>query len=347
MKILIGICHPKDVHFWKNIIKKLEFNGHEVRIVAWDKDITLYLLNTYGLKYELIGKSYRSLIGKFYDMLRSDLKICRVAWEFRPDIFLHGEPYLAHVSKIFGKKHIDYCDTDHAHIVHLATFPFSDIICTPLCFNKKISLRKHITFDGYSELAYLHPNYFKPDQSVLENLGIKKDEKFILMRFVAWGASHDIKQQGFIDKEEYVRSLEQYGKILISSESKLESKFEKYRINIPPEKMHDLLYYATMYIGEGATMASEAAILGTPSIYINTLRLSYTDEEEAKYDLLYNFSDPRTSQKQALKKAIELLGNENLKNEWQKKRERLINDKIDVNLFIYELIKKELSEKSD
>ena len=54
--------------------------------------------------------------------------------------------------------------------------------------------------------------------------------------------------------------------------------------------MHDLLYYATMYIGEGATMASEAAILGTPSIYINTLRLSYTDEEEAKYDLLYNYS---------------------------------------------------------
>jgi len=83
--------------------------------------------------------------------------------------------------------------------------------------------------------------------------------------------------------------------------------------------MHDLLYYATMYIGEGATMASEAAILGTPSIYINTLRLSYTDEEEAKYDLLYNYSDPKTAQREALKKAIELLGNKNLKMNGKKK----------------------------
>ena len=86
----------------------------------------------------------------------------------------------------------------------------------------------------------------------MENLGLDKDEKFIIIRFVAWGASHDIKQQGFTDKEEYVRELEKYGRIPISSENKLESKFEKYRINIPPEKMHDLLYYATMYIGEGA-----------------------------------------------------------------------------------------------
>ena len=73
-------------------------------------------------------------------------------------------------------------------------------------FNKKISNNKHITFNGYSELAYLHPNYFKADPSVLENLGLDKDEKFIIIRFVAWGASHDIKQQGFTDKEEYVES---------------------------------------------------------------------------------------------------------------------------------------------
>ena len=91
MKILIGICHPKDVHFWKNIINNLKNNGHEVKIVAWDKDITLYLLNAYSLNYELIGKSYRSLFGKFYDMVRSDLKVCRIAWKFRPDIFVHGD----------------------------------------------------------------------------------------------------------------------------------------------------------------------------------------------------------------------------------------------------------------
>ncbi len=36
-----------------------------------------------------------------------------------------------------------------------------------------------------------------------------------------------------------------------------------------------LLAYATLFIGEGATMASECAVLGTPAIYVNSLQLGY------------------------------------------------------------------------
>lgn len=334
---MIGICHPKDVHFWKNIINNLVNDGHDVKIVAWDKDVTLYLLNAYGFDYELIGKSYKNLIKKMYDMLTSDLKVFKVARKFKPDIFLHGDPYLAHVSKVLGKVHIDFCDTEHANLVHLTTFPFSDVICTPSCFKKKINPEKHITFDGYSELAYLHPKYFKPDPSVLGDLGLSKDEKFIVIRFVAWGASHDIGQQGFAHKEEFVRELEKYARVFISSEQKLNKKFKKYRITIPPERIHDLLYYATIYIGEGATMASEAAILGTPALYVNTLRLGYTDAEE-HYGLLYTFSGTQTTEEQVLIKVIELLENKNLKKDWRKKAERLSNEKIDVTKFMTDLI---------
>ena len=87
-------------------------------------------------------------------------------------------------------------------------------------------------------------------------------------------------------------------------------------------------------------MASEAAILGTPSIYINTLRLGYTDEEENEYGLLYNFSDPENMQQKGLSKAIELLEMEDVKDQWQEKRKRLIEEKIDVTEFLTELIEK-------
>jgi predicted glycosyltransferase len=334
MKIMIGICHPKDVHFWKYIINNLENDGHEVKILAWNKDITLYLLNIYGFEYEIIGKSYKNLIGKSYDMFKSDLKVFKVTTKFKPNIFIHGGPYLAHVSEIFRKVYIDYCDTEHAKLAHLTTFPFSDAIVTPSCFKKKINPKKHITFDGYSELAYLHPNYFKPDQSVLDDLDLSKNDKFIIIRFVFWGASHDIGQHGFTNEEEIVSKMEEYGRVFITSEQKLNKNFEKYRITIPPEKIHDLLYYGTMYIGEGATMASEAAVLGTPAIYINTLRLGYLDEQEEKYGLVYNFSGPKMAQEQAIKKAIELLKDKDLKNKWQKKRERLLSGKIDVTKFM-------------
>jgi len=334
MKIMVGMCHPKDVHFWKNIINNLVHDGHEVKIVAWDKDVTLHLLNAYGFDYELIGKSYKNLIKKMYDMFTSDLKVFKVARKFRPDIFLHGDPYLAHVSKVFGKVHIDFCDTEHAKLVQLTTFPFSDVICTPSCFKKKINPRKHITFDGYSEIAYLHPNYFKPDPSVLSDLGLSKDEKFIVIRFVAWGASHDIGQQGFVDNEEFVRKLEGCGKIFISSEQKLSKSLEKYRITIPPEKIHDLLYYATIYVGEGATMACEAAVLGTSAIYLNTQRLGYLDELEERYGLLYSFKRPET----ALMKVLQLLEEKNLKKEWKNKREQMLDETVDVTKFMTELI---------
>ena len=41
----------------------------------------------------------------------------------------------------------------------------------------------------------------------------------------------------------------------------------------------------TLYVGEGATTASECAVLGTHAIYVNTLNWGDTDEEEEKYQL--------------------------------------------------------------
>ena len=48
-----------------------------------------------------------------------------------------------------------------------------------------------------------------------------------------------------------------------------------------------------LYIGEGGTMASEAAVLGIPSIFVNSLELGYLNELEKKYGLVFNFSDSK------------------------------------------------------
>lgn len=338
MRVMVGVGHPKHVHFWKNIIRNLENNGHEVKIVAKAKDITLYLLDVYGFDYKVVGKNYNGLAKKAYGLIENDLRSLKIAREFKPDILAMGTPYLAQVSTIIRRPHIALLDTEHATHAYQLTRPFTDVICTPSCLKRKINPRKHMPFDGYLELAYLHPNYFKPDQTVLEDLELSKDEKFIVLRFVSWSASHDVGQHGFIDGQEMVNKLEDYGVVFITSEQKLSKFYEKYRINVPPERMHDLLYHATMYVGEGAAMASEAAILGTPAIYVNTLRLGYLDEEEKEYQLVYNFSNPKIAQEQAFNKAVELLEDDNLKDKWKKKREKLLSEKIDVTKFMTELI---------
>ena len=76
-----------------------------------------------------------------------------------------------------------------------------------------------------------------------------------------------------------------------------------------------------MYIGDGASIAAEAGILGVPSIYItNSRRWGFLEDLENNYGLVYTFPE-RTK---ALEKALSLLKKKDLKNEWNMKRERML-----------------------
>ena len=45
MRVLLDIGHPKDVNVFKNVIVKLQNNGHEVKIVARAKENTKKILD--------------------------------------------------------------------------------------------------------------------------------------------------------------------------------------------------------------------------------------------------------------------------------------------------------------
>ena len=87
-----------------------------------------------------------------------------------------------------------------------------------------------------------------------------------------------------------VTELSKIVKVFISSEAILPFELQKYILNIPPEKMHNVLAFANLYIGEGATMASECAMLGTPAIYVNSITAG-TLEEQEKYGLIYFWNE--------------------------------------------------------
>jgi predicted glycosyltransferase len=338
MKIMVGVSHPKHVHARKNLVNSLIRRGHDVKIVATGKDITLKLLDSYGYDYEVVGNNYKGLPRKAYGLVKSIIKTNKVAKKFGPDILVGGNPYLSYISKLIGKPHIGFTDTENASLNNWISFVFSDLICTPSCYKGTLNQKKHVKYNGYEELGYLHPNYFKPDKSIFDSLAMDQYSKYIILRFVDWGATHDIGDKGFSDKVQIVKSLEKYARILITSEAKLPKELEKYKISISPEKIHDLMYYANLFIGESASMACESAILGTPSIYVSTTGRGYTDELEKKYALMYSFSDPIYGQSQAFDKAVDLLSNENVKLEWGRRRDVMLSEKIDVTSFLVELI---------
>jgi len=230
MKILIKIGHPAQVHLFKNPIGDLEKDGHIVKIVTKDKDVAMELLDAYGLKYEVISGYSTTMISKVYNFVKTDLKLLKIAIKNKPDILIAvGDPYVAHVGMLIKKPSIIFTDTEHAKLANKLTFPFTTTICTPSSFKKDLG-KKQVRYNGYHELAYLHPNYFTPDPGVLDDLNLTTDDKFIIIRFVAWAASHDLGQFGISNdmKVKYISKLEQYGNVFISSESKLGKEFEKY-----------------------------------------------------------------------------------------------------------------------
>jgi predicted glycosyltransferase len=242
---------------------------------------------------------------------------------------------VAHVSALINKPSILFNDTEHGTLQNLLSYPFASAICTPSCYTKDLG-KKQIRYNGYHELAYLHPNYFTPNSAVLDEMGLSKNDTFVILRFVSWDASPDVGQHGIKNKIALVRELEKYGRVLITSEGRLDGGLAKYQIKVSPEKMHDLLYYASLHVGEGATMATESAILGTPSIYVSSLvgTMGNFIELEQKYGLVFNYNDFD----KAMKKAVELIQKPKLKERWREKKEKLLKDKIDVTAFMVWLI---------
>ena len=310
----------------------MEQNGHSVLVTARNKEITLDLLSKYHIDFIPVGKQKHGKFALLKEWAVRDYQILNIARKFNPDIMLGiGNPSVAHAARMLDKHSVIFTDTEHARLANDITFPFASTICTPSCFKHNIG-PKQVYYKGYHELAYLHPNRYAPDPSTLDELNLTKDDRFIVLRFVSWQASHDMGHHGIHDKTKLVKALEQYGQVLITSEGALPPDLQPYQVRVSPEKLHDVLYYATIYIGEGGTMASEAAALGTPSIFISTLvgTMGNFIELEKTYDLLYSFTDEVA----ALDKGIEILNDLEIKRKWRLKQERLISDKIDVTAFM-------------
>lgn len=338
MRILIDISHPKDVNVFRNVILTLQDNGHEIKITARDKENTKKILEGYGFEYE-VGHYHKNLVGKALGIISNDIWLYKISKRFKPNIFIsQGSPYSAHVSKMLRKPHVAFIDTEIASLATKLMLPFTDKIFTPSCFYLDLGA-KQFKFNSYYELAYLSPKYFVPKKEILKKYGL--DQEYIIMRLSNLSSHHDLNSRGFDFKNEnelidYIHQIEKYARVIIFSETNHWQTITDYHMKIDPKDMHDILSFAKLYIGEGASMASEAAILGVPAIYVSNTKRGYLDELEKKYDLVYTITD----REKALDKVKYLFQEKYLSEKWKKKKDDMIKDKIDPVEFMIEIIEK-------
>ncbi len=334
MKILIDIGHPAHVHLFKNFALEMQKNGHELLFTCRDKEFEIELLKVNNFRYVSFGKKFKSVLGKIFGLLIFNLKMFKTALKFKPNIFLsHGSMYAAQISWLLRKPHISFEDTFNFEQIKLYK-PFTSVILTSNYDHPYLG-ENTIKYKGYHELAYLHPKQFTPNINIITALGLQKEEKYCIIRFVSWEATHDINHNGISleNKRDLVKRLSKHSKVFISSEKELPSDLLEYKFPLHPNKMHDAMAFASLIFGESATMISEGAVLGTPGIYLDDTGRLYTTELEEKYGLVFNYSESNEDQVIAISKAEEII-QLNESNQWIQKRITFLKDKIDVVSFL-------------
>ena len=335
--VLFTMSHPHDVHLFRNAIEELNDEGYRTHVVVRDKEITADLLEKYGIPHVVLASDNTSKA----DLVRSwscfGYNLLREARRIQPDLMVAEVGALtAPVAWLLGTDSLVFMDAEHATLQNNLVFPFATRISTSTCFWKEIG-PKQVRYEGYQELAYLHPNRFTPDPSVLKDAGLEEDEQFVILRTVGWNAAHDINAGGFSGLEDVIEELESTGAtIVITSETPLPDELDSYRLSIEPHRIHDLMYYADLYVGESATMATESAVLGTPAVYISSLQVGYTEEISDVYGLIFPYSGP-DRQQYGIARAKEILDG-SYDCGWKNRWERLIEDKRDTTEVILEQI---------
>jgi predicted glycosyltransferase len=347
MRILIEAHHPAHIHFFKFPVRIWRDRGDEVLLLGRDRDVMKQLLEAYPfIPAQIVTGMRKDSRFPLREMLARQAAVANAIRGFRPSIVLSLMGSYTQASRLFNVPNIVFTDSEFQSFNHRIAHPFATRIYTPQCFWKPLGAKQR-RYNGYHELAFLHPRRFSPQREVLERLranggpsvngsskGAAPPEpgQYVVIRTSAWDTLHDIGESGLGKTfDDLMRDvLAKYSVYVVPEGGKIAPQWAKYRLSVPPQDYHHVLAFARLVITEGASTASEAACLGVPSVYVNTTRRGYLEDQERRYRLVFNFTDADA----AARKVSELLAHPPTAEALAEARARLIADHIDVTEYV-------------
>lgn len=331
-KVAVFVSTPAQYHFYKNIIKTLLNDECRVELLYRDYGETLEVAELRGKVFTRVKSNWDRIFKFPFDVMRAK----KILSDFKPDLVTGFEIYAPYTAKVLGARNFVFYDSEPRSSKLLALqmkayLPFVDAIITPYTYLDDLG-KRHLRIYSLKELAYLHPKYFKPDKSILDELGVNENG-YAILRFNAFDAAHDIGVKGFSyeDKLELVKRLSKYVEVFISSEGKISKELEKYTIRVSKKRIHHAIYFARAVLTDTGTIASESALLGIPVINAHPKsKLFGNFVELERHGLMINIGDP----KKAIELAEEIVRDEKVKKLWKRRRDEFLKDKIDITSFM-------------
>lgn len=290
MRILVEILHPAHVHFFRHFMAEMESRGHQLLVTSRDKDVALALLDAYRIPHRVLSARKKGAFGLAGELLDRTRALLPIVDEFRPDVLtgIMG-PTIALAGKWKDVPTVVFYDTETAWLTNSWVYRLADAVCTPDSYPGTVPGR-HLTYPGYHDLAYLRPARFTPEPDRLRHFGLDASRPFTLARFVSFEASHDLRDRGLSlnGKVALLEHLAQYGDVVVSTEGPLPQGLPARRLTGPVHEVHQVLAAARLVVGDSGTMSSEAAVLGTPAVFVSTARLGVLLDLEHRYGLMAN-----------------------------------------------------------
>ncbi len=345
MKILFYFIHPAKYQAFRGIINKMLSEGIQVDLVIIKKSIMEELVASEGWQYTNIfpeGRRFKGVpvyISAFINLFRTLFRLNRFIKGKKYDLCVTDDLFTV-LGRLKGIPTIFFTDDD------LSAVPESVLLISTAHYVLAPSIaymgryeKKKIGYYGYKSLMHLHPNCFAPQETKLD-VSIAAPFSYFLIRCVSVTSTHDVGNNGINDEllRELILFLQEYGKVIISSERPIPADLESYCININKKDISHYIAFCRIFISDSTTMCAEAAVLGIPSIEIDDWFDDFRQYSELneKYGLLKGINP--ADRMKIFNELRSILNDKDLDGRQKYKREKMLKNMVDVSAFVYWLL---------
>lgn len=369
MNVGIVIRHPEHARFFREPIVQLRERGHEVTLLVREFRHTTDLLDAYGFDYSVLAGEADGVGELLAGHAAYELGVVREARRTGIDVLSSiGGRAVSHLAPLLGIPSVVFADWDPGTTDRVIA-RMADVLATPAFLRDEYG-GNQVVYDGLHELAYLHPERFQPapragnatdiripdggaglpdrDDSTApgrSEAGVtpRDDSEFLTRNHAGISGGSDPGEStvvvGFTSERteteqitETLAALDELGTVLVAGEhAPNASGFVSDRI--PPQSVHDRLAAADLCVTDLGTVATESAVLGTPTVFPGTDPPRRCQHLASHYQLV-QFADEESLPSVA----VDRLEDDDAATLWRRRQRLLIEESIDVTDFVADRI---------
>ena len=346
LKVFIDILTPKQCMLFSKLSQKLEKEGHEILKTTREYREVVQLIRLMGIDAKILGRhGGETVMGKLTASIERTLQLASLIQEWKPDVAVSfSSPEAARVAFGLGVPHVCINDSPHAEAVARLTVPFSERLLTPRMIPKRVWVKFGISADRivqYNALdAWAWLKDFKPDERILDQLGLDKSKPILTFRaeeaFAAYLLGKTSEKPSIVPIIEKLLETRQDFQIVVVP--RYEKQVEMLH-KILGEKVivcesvidgPSLLSFTSIFVGAGGTMTTESALLGVPTFSCYPAEPYLIERYLINKGMVVRETNPEKTAEKVLKVFNNL---EMVKDKQRKKAERLtrsFEDPVDV-----------------